>query len=205
MSSEIDSMRRALKARERNMADLLHRLEISEAHNEALLADLSDREAIDTETHMSLASHVAELTVAEADVAELKYGRKDWDRERRDMSREIYALRCEKMMHRSEVKEVRMAERRKLVAELVQGGERGSQAIARIHTAGRCLRCDGLETQIEHLLRENQRLRSGLGGLAGDGASPRCVTVGSPRTPPKGSRDSPIWPNPQGFSSFRSW
>ena len=59
------------------MADLLHRLEISEAHNEALLADLSDREAIDTETHMSLASHVAELTVAEADVAELKYGRKD--------------------------------------------------------------------------------------------------------------------------------
>lgn len=100
------------------MADLVRRLEISEAHNEALVADLCDREAADSQTHTSLASHVAELTVAEADVAELQCGRKDWDRERREMSEEIYALRCEKMMHRSELKEVRRAERRKLVAEL---------------------------------------------------------------------------------------
>lgn len=104
--------------RRQQMADLVRRLEISEAHNEALVADLCDREAADSQTHTSLASHVAELTVAEADVAELQCGRKDWDRERREMSEEIYALRCEKMMHRSELKEVRRAERRKLVAEL---------------------------------------------------------------------------------------
>ena len=200
MSSDADALRR------RQVADLVRRLETSEAHNEALVADLRDREAADSQTHTSLASHVAELTVAEADVAELQCGRKDWDRERRDMSEEIYTLRCEKMMHRSELKEVRRAERRKLVAELVQRGN-PNQASARTHgDAGRCQRCDGLQTQIEHLLRENQRLRSGLGGPTGDGTLPHRVRVGSPRTPPSAKKrlDPLLSPRTTSFASFRS-
>ena len=67
---QMDSLHRTLKAREHQIAELIHRLEVSESHNEALIAELQDREAADSETYESLANHVAELTTVEAEVAQ---------------------------------------------------------------------------------------------------------------------------------------
>ena len=201
----IASLERALKAREQQIRDLVTRLETAEQLNEALAATLRDREMAEGEIHESLVQQVAELTTAEEEVSELRHDRKEWSRERRQMAGELQTLRHLRLQHRSEISQARKAERRKLVSELLQGGDNGTLATAcSFREAGRCPRCDGFRSEIENLLRENQRLRSSLGGLCGDGSSPRSVTVRSPRTPPRERPEPPPYSRNTSFSSFRS-
>lgn len=98
------------------------------------------------------------------------------------MSGELQSLRHAKLMHRTDIKQARVAERRKCAAELREWGEKGVPGSARALREEK--RAEEYRAQIEWLLRENMRLRSGGTDHTSESGT-RPLAHGSPWTPPR--------------------
>ena len=136
----------------------------------------------EAEVHESLVHHVTALANHEDEMEALRDGRDRWAKERRSMSGELQSLRHAKLMHRTDIKQARVAERRKCATELREWGEKGVPGSAKAVREER--RSEEYRAQIEWLLRENLRLRSGgTDHTRESGARP--IPHGTPRTPPR--------------------
>ena len=208
----VADLQRALAARERQIFELTQRLEISESMNETLAAALRDKNLVrsvpthaahasrclptarhrctcaqaELEVHKSLVHHVTTLSNHEDEMTALRDCRDRWASERQSMSGELQSLRYAKLMHRTDLKQARVAERRKCAVELQEWGAKGVPGSSKAIREER--RVEEYRAQIEWLLRENLRLRSG-----GTDHGTRPLPHVSPSTPPRSPGGVRAW------------